>query len=90
MKTSLVLLLVASLSSCVGISESDDNFTVHAESFNLLGLQIPGSAHDAAWAEVPEGAEVTTVRSTPQDLTSAAGVWSRMLGISHTEISGKK
>lgn len=90
MKTISTLLLLVSLTSCVGLRETDDHFTAHAETFNLLGLQIPHNDHEAAWGEVPEGAEVETVRSAPSDWSSAVGIMNRILGFSYTEISGTK
>jgi len=83
------LLLIPLLGSCVGVRSTDDNYTVHAETFHLFGLEIPGNDHDAAWAKVPAGAEVHTVRSTPSDWTSVFGILTNILGFSSTEISWK-
>ena len=80
------LLLAA---GCSGIRTSGDAFTVHADSLNLIGFQIPSDDYERAKALVPAGAEVNTVTSTPSDWTSFLGVLNRILGASVTEMSGK-
>jgi len=83
-------LLSLTLASCAGMRQDGDDFTAHAESFNLVGLQIPGDDYAAAMEQVPEGATVHTVRSTPADWSSVTGVLNRILGFSYTEVSGTK
>ena len=87
-KLILPVLLAVGLTSCVGTRTTDDQFTTHAEAFNIFGFQIPEDDHAAAWAEVPEGATIETVRSTPSDWTSIYGILNRILGVTTTEISG--
>lgn len=88
MKTLILALLFLSLASCSGIKRSGEQFTVHAESLNLLTLQIPRDDYQAALALVPESADIQTVRSTPSDLGSLWGIVNRVFGIGYTEISG--
>jgi hypothetical protein len=90
MKKLCSLALLFCLTSCVGTRTTGDNFTVHAETFNLLGFQIPGDDQEAAWELVPEGATITSVQSSPSDWTSFFGVLSRIIGVSATQISGKQ
>ena len=90
MKKLCIVAGLLSLASCAGTRTTGDRFTTHAEAFNLFGLQIPGDDQAAAWANVPEGAEITTVRSTPSDWTSVFGVLNRIFGVTVTEISGKR
>ncbi|MFT4539022.1 MAG: hypothetical protein ACI835_001460 [Planctomycetota bacterium] len=85
----LSLALIPLASGCVGVRSSGDQHTVHAEAFHLLGLTIPGDENPKAWAKVPEGAEVITVRSSPSDWTSVVGVLSNLFGFSSTEITWK-
>ncbi len=83
-------LLLALASSCVGTRSTGDRHTVHAESFHLLGLEIPGDDPAEAWAHVPEGAEIVTVRSSPSDWTSLTGILTNLLGVSGTEITWRE
>lgn len=63
---------------------------MHAESFHLFGFTIPEDDQKAAWAEVPEGAEVVTVTSDPLDWTSVVGALNNILGFTTTMISYTK
>ncbi len=83
------LLLIPLFTGCVGVRQTDDTYTVHAETFHLVGLNIPGDDRDAAWAKVPEGAEVISVRSSPSDWHSILGVLNKLFGFSTTEITWK-
>ena len=87
MKKLVSILFLASLCSCAGMRTTGSQTTVHAESFNLLGLQIPHNDHAKAWEMVPEGAEVVTAVSTPGDLGSLAGILARIFGFTGTQIS---
>ncbi len=87
MKKLLSILLLTSVCSCAGIRTNGTESTVHAETFNLLGLQIPHDDHEKAWEMVPEGAQIRTVVSTPGDWKSIAGILSRIFGMSGTQIS---
>ncbi len=89
MKKTLSVLLLASLCSCAGSRTSGNLTTVHAESFNLLGLQIPHNDYDEAVSMVPEGAEVVTVLSNPGDWKSITGVLARILGFTGTQVTYK-
>lgn len=77
------------LSACSGMQKSGNTFTAHAESFNIIGFQIPGGQYEKALSMVPQGADVHTITSNPTDLTSGLGVLNRILGVSYTEVSGK-
>lgn len=91
MKPALILALLVSvpvLAGCSGIQTDASTFTAHAESFALLGLEIPRDDRAAAHALVPEGAAIETVYSTPDDWTSIAGFFSNLLSIQVTQISG--
>ena len=81
--------IVTAVSACSGMRRTGDSFTAHAESFNILGLRIPGDDHDRATRAVPAGAQVNTVFSSPSDWTSLLGIINRIIGISITEISGE-
>ena len=70
MKKLILVLGIATLAGCSGISHTDKAYTAHAESFNILGAQIPGDAQERAIELVPEGATVETIRSTDSDTTS--------------------
>jgi len=77
------------LAGCSGFQATDKTFTAHAESFNILFLQIPmEDTQNRAMVLVPEGAEIETIYSTPDDLTSVLGVLSRIIGVSHTTVNG--
>lgn len=90
MKRLILLAALAATASCSGMRDNGDSFTAHAEAFNLFGLQIPGDDYEAAWAEVPDDAEIVTISSTPSDWDSVVGVLNRILGFSTTQISGTK
>lgn len=90
MKKLTLILALTSLASCAGMRQDDDTFSAHAESFNIVGLQLPGNDYEAAMDLVPEGAEIVTIRSTPSDWASLTGILNRLLGISYTEVSGTK
>ncbi len=89
MKKLALSALCVALCSCTGIRKSGDQFTVHAEAFNILGLQIPADDYKTAMKQVPIGAEIHTINSTPSDWTSVIGGFFRIIGFTFTEISGK-
>lgn len=90
MKKYVVLsLLLCAVSACSGMQKTGDTFTVHSESFNIVGFQIPGGEYAKARSMVPAGAEVHTVHANPSDWDSLLGVLNRIIGVSYTEISGK-
>lgn len=88
-KAIVIGLVVACLTSCTGIRRSGDQFTAHAESFNILGLQIPEDDYKAAMKQVPAGADIHTVGASANDWTSVLGGLNKILGFSGTQISGK-
>ena len=90
MKKLLCILGVMSLAGCSGITHNDEVYTAHAESFNIVGLQIPGNTQDRAMDLVPEGATVETIRSTDSDTDSALGIINRIIGIDYVQVGGKK
>jgi hypothetical protein len=85
----VALAAIAMCSACTGIRKSGDQFTAHAESFNILGFQIPKDDYSSAMKQVPAGAEIHTVASVPSDWTSFFGGLNRIIGIGQTQISGK-
>ncbi|MCG9753303.1 hypothetical protein L1D54_22945 [Vibrio brasiliensis] len=82
--------VISSLAGCSGITHNEDVYTAHAESFNIVGLQIPGNTQDRAMELVPEGATIETIQSTNSDTDSALGVINRILGVDYVQIGGKK
>ena len=81
--------VVLSVSACSGMRSTDTLFSAHAENFNILFLQIPsGDNQQRAMDLVPENAEIKTIESSPEDLTSFAGVFNRILGVGSTRIDG--
>lgn len=80
--------VVLSASACSGMKQSGTSFTTHAESFNIVGFQLPDGAYQKAHSMVPANAHVHTVTSNPDDWTSALGVLNRIIGFSYTEVSG--
>lgn len=93
MRRSLTLLAIISvigLSGCSGMRHSGNQVTVHAESFNILGLEIPGDDYVAAKAMVPADATIHTVASSPHDWTSFFGALNRIIGVSWTQITATK
>ncbi|MCG9555120.1 hypothetical protein L1D16_17125 [Vibrio sp. Isolate31] len=90
MKKLLVILGIVSLSGCSGISHNDEVYTAHAESFNIVGFQVPGSTQDRAMKLVPEGATIETIRSTDSDTSSLIGILNRIIGIDYVQVGGKK
>lgn len=89
-RTLLILSLIAlGASSCTGIRRSGEQFTAHAEAFNILGLQLPEDDYKAAMKQVPAGANIHTINATANDWTSVWGGLNRIIGFSFTQISGK-
>lgn len=90
MKTRILLLSILLLSGCSGLRTTDTTFMAHAENFNFLFLQIPGGDSQArAMALMPEGAQIDTLISTPDDMTSFLGVLNRIIGLDYTTINGR-
>ncbi|NRB66270.1 MAG: hypothetical protein HRU48_02710 [Vibrio sp.] len=90
MKKLLCILGVMSLAGCSGITHNDEVYTAHAESFNIVGLQIPGNTQDRAMELVPEGATVETIQATDSDTDSVLGIINRIIGIDYVQVAGKK
>lgn len=89
----VVCLIAHSLLACAGIRRTENTFYVHAECVRVLGFPIPQDDTTAAWklfeaGEVPAGAQVKTVTSTPADWTSLMGALGNILWIHRTTISG--
>ncbi|WP_028865338.1 hypothetical protein [Psychromonas aquimarina] len=80
---------VIGLTGCSGHRTNEETFTTHAESFNILFLQIPPSdTQTRALALAPEGAKIETITTTPNDVTSVSGVLNRIIGVDRTTING--
>jgi hypothetical protein len=85
----ICVLSTIGLVGCAGLKKNDETFTAHAESFNILFLQIPGGdTQKRAFERVPQTSEIKTIRSTPSDTSSFLGVLNRIIGIDYTEVSG--
>ena len=79
---------VVILSGCSGITHNKDVYISHAESFYIIGFQVPGNTKDRVMELVPEGATVETIQSTNSDTTSVLGVLNRVIGIDYAQIGG--
>lgn len=78
------------ISACSGIRTTEDSFATHAESFNILFLQIPPrDAQAEALAMVPQGGQIISMQSTPDDLSSLISIINRMLGIDYARVEGR-
>ena len=88
MKTRALIFCALTLASCSGMRQTGNNFTVHAESFHIVGFTFPEDDKDKAHSMVPAGSNIQTVHSSPSDWTSFWGGITRILGFSGTEISG--
>lgn len=77
------------LTACSGVTHNQEVFSSHAESVNLLGLQIPGNTMERAKALVPANSEIKTINSTPNDTSSVLGVINRIIGFDMVNISGE-
>lgn len=88
MKTILFALAILTMSGCSGLNQTDKQFSSHAESVNVLFLQIPGNTMERANNLVPKDADVKTVHSTPSGMTSVIGILNRLIGIETVSISG--
>ena len=85
----LLMVVLAGLTACAGVRTNDQAYSAHAENFNILFFQIPGGdTQKRALAQVPEGAEIATINSTPTDLTSLFGFINRLIGIDITFVNG--
>ncbi|MBE4089835.1 hypothetical protein HJ107_23985 [Vibrio parahaemolyticus] len=89
-KSLLIVLLTFGLFGCSGLSydENNETFSAHAESVNILFLQVPGQTSSRAESLIPENANVTTVNSNANDVTSLFGVMNRLFGFEFVKISG--
>ena len=92
MKGKLILsvLLVAALTGCAGIRQTNTSFVTHAEAFRIAGIAIPGDDQAAAMALVPKGAHIENISSTPADWTSFWGGLGNIIGFHFTEVGGTK
>jgi uncharacterized lipoprotein len=81
--------LIIVLTGCSGVRTSERDYSAHAENFNLFFMQIPGGDTQKRARElIPEGGEITTMTSSPTDLTSFTGFINRFIGVDVTVISG--
>lgn len=88
-KLILIGLSIVLLPACSGMRTTGETFTTHAENFNFLFLQIPGGdTQERAMKMVPVGGKVETLISTPNDVTSMIGFFSRVIGIDYTTVNG--
>ena len=75
-------------SGCSGMRRTGDTFVAHAESFRILGMELPKDDQQAALDQVPPGANITNVSSSAADWTSFVGVLGNIIGIHSTQIGG--
>ena len=61
--------------------------TSHAESIIIFTMPLLGNDYDSAWSEVPAGATVHSVSTSPKDWTSVMGIMNNIFGFSSTQIS---
>lgn len=81
--------LAAGVSGCSGVRTTEESFMSHAENVNFLFMQIPGGdTQERAMQLMPDGADITTMISSPTDTTSAAGFINRLFGLDVTTING--
>ncbi len=78
------------LGGCSGLHKSGKITTVHAESLHLFGLQLPHSAQDKAVEMLPEGAELVTGATLPEDLDSFYGILNRIWGVGYSTFTFKE
>lgn len=81
---------VLMLAGCAGVRESNGTFVAHGESFRLLGFSIPHDDQQAALNQVPAGAKIENVSSTPADWTSFTGFFGNLFWFHMTQIGGTK
>jgi hypothetical protein len=86
-KLLLPCLAVATMASCAGTRTTADHTTSHAVAFNLFGLPLIGNDYDAAWEQVPAGATIHTVVTSPKDWTSLPGILNNIMGVTSTQVS---
>lgn len=89
MKIIFFVFSVLFITACSGVTHNQEVFSSHAESVNLLGLQIPGNTMIRATALVPANSEIKTIKATPNDTSSVVGVINRIIGIDSVKISGE-
>lgn len=78
------------LAGCSGMRESNGAFVAHAESFRIIGIAIPADDQQAAMNQVPPGAKIENVSSTPADWTSFWGFFGNLFWFHQTQIGGTK
>jgi len=89
LKFILTFIVTLFFTGCSSVKKNEKTFNAHAESFNILFLQIPGgNTQDRAMALVPEGAEVETIISVDSDTNSLLGILNRILGVDYTQVNG--
>ena len=89
-KVALAVLAPVLLAGCQGLHRSGNLTTAHAESLHILGLQIPGSAHDKLEAMTPKPAELISVTAVPEDLDSVVGFVNRLWGFGYATATWKE
>ena len=68
---------------------TEKTFSAHAENLNILFLQIPSTdTQKRAMELLPEGGQIVSMESSPDDLTSFAGVMNRIFGVNSARIEG--
>ena len=87
-KLLLPCLVIASMASCAGTRTAEGGHTTsHATAFNIFGLPLIGNDYDAAWEQVPDGATVHSVGTSPRDWTSVPGILNNIMGVTSTQVS---
>lgn len=91
----LAVMCVGLISSvgCVGVRMTDQDATVHAESFRIFGFAIPSDDQAAArdcWNDKCGDYNEATTYSTAADWHSIVGIFGNIMGFHRTTISGTK
>ncbi len=88
-KKILFMGIIITLTGCSGVRTTNSMYSTHAENFNILFLKIPGGdTQERAMELIPEGADITSIDSSPDDLSSFVGFINRIFGVDITVISG--
>ena len=89
-RLTIVIITLFILAGCAGVRTTDKTYAAHAENINFLFMRIPGGdTHERAMALIPDGGDITTIKSErPMDTGSFIGFMNRLVGFDVTIISG--
>ncbi|MFC1522978.1 hypothetical protein ACFL6Y_11275 [Elusimicrobiota bacterium] len=90
MKRALMIVISAMfLAGCAELHQHNGKFSATGVSANLFFYQIPKDPMMLADEQVPDGATVTNVNSSPNEWKTVYGFLHRFLGISWAQIGGE-